>query len=204
MPKIFLPKLLFFVLSGLIILLHLNADLVLDNQSSCNSEYNEHFQEMNENNAILEVQNSALAKELDMARQIIGELNIKLANKENDLESLNKANSLSNNTTDNMNIEELLLVSIEECSKQLKILKSTLEECKVVKDNCEAEKSIIKMDSELLIINNELLINEKEHCLIEVRRDNLEMAKLQNHCTLLSKSNSPLQVILNPRSSVQR
>eukprot|EP01036_Dinobryon_divergens_P023696 gene23696-32075_t len=137
--------------------------------------------------AILEYQNSSLTKELDMARQIIGELNIKLANKENDLVSLNKANSLSNNTMANMNIEEILLVSIEECSTQVKTLKSSLEECRQIKDDCEAEKLTMKIDTDLLNVNNELLVNEKEHCLIDLKRVNMEMAKLQNNCKFSSR-----------------
>ena len=194
---IFISKIILFIVFGFILSLHCQdidvvvaEDLLVLGKDSCGGDYNDLIEKM----TILEDRNSSLTKELDMARQIIGELNIKLANKENDLVSLNKAQSLSNNTMANMNIEEILLVSIEECSTQVKTLKSSLEECKQANEDCEAEKSTMKIDTDLLSVNTELLVNEKEHCLIELKRVHIEMAKLQNNFKFSSKLYDASQV----------
>ena len=140
--------------------------------------YDEHQDETNDLLVALEEKNSILTKELDMARQIIGELNIKLSNKEIDLATVSKSFSVAN-TSLNMNIEEILLVSIDECSKQVKSLKAAVEGCTALKNNCEQEKSAMTLDLNLLSVKSELLMNEKAHCLLDMRRISIEKEMAQ-------------------------
>mmetsp|Transcript_23067 Transcript_23067/g.33098 ORF Transcript_23067/g.33098 Transcript_23067/m.33098 type:complete len:761 (-) Transcript_23067:63-2345(-) len=126
-------------------------------------------------------QYSIVVKELEMARQIIGELNIKLATRDSELASLKQSPVFSsifnqkNITIANMNIEELLIASIEESTQYIKELNRKLEDVTTTASQCQEEKSALTKEIAVFDVKSRIAKNEqnlarlsRDQCLLEI------------------------------------